>query len=82
METTITIKIKIDDKTEILLNYEDGLKLFNQLKEIYSKEKTERFPYRDHDVHKIYGPIAWPKNDTFTTNTNDLVFLNTSEIKK
>lgn len=67
METTIDIKIKLDDNTEIKISWEDGLILYNQLKKLYENNKKDLQLNVDPTTKTIYGPIHWPI--TYTTLT-------------
>ena len=40
MKAEVNIKLKLKDNKQINLNYDDGLKLFDELKKIYEKEKA------------------------------------------
>ena len=59
MKTTVEVKIKIDDKTEITLNSEDAKELYFKLKEIF-EEKVNYYPYPFYPLKPYYyGDIIY-----------------------
>jgi len=61
----IKISIKTKSGKEINLDYEEGLEVFNQLKQIY--EKNIAYPaypvYPQYPTWPIYHTITWTSDD-------------------
>lgn len=64
MEAKINIKIKFKNK-ELNFDYDDGEKLFNELKKIYEKQEVTRW-YPQYEPCRIY-PYTWTTTDNETT---------------
>lgn len=65
METKINIKIKMDSKKEINLDYEQGKELYEKLKQIYEKTSVSYpcYPIIYHEPYKI----TWGTGEYNTT---------------
>ena len=92
MDINIDIKIKIDDTTEIKLNYIDGLKLYNELRKIYGQKLNEiasnainsniGISIKDDPHNNIYGPIKWKNPFWITSTILPTSFTSTTDIKE